>query len=127
MLQLRPGHLHAAGPTDRGVRDVAITGDLIARVDHNNAPLQLIRKHPSDLTQRRCLAHTRAPHQQQGLPSIQKVPHHGNGAEHGSPHPAGQTDHVALTIAYRADPVKRSFNSRTVIATELTEPGHHSR
>ena len=127
VLQLRPGHLHAAGPTNRGVGDVAITGDLIARVDHNNAPLQLIGKHPGDLAQRRCLAHTRAPHQQQGLPSIQEVPHHGNGAEHGSAHPAGQTDHLTLTVANRADPVKRSFNSRPVVATELTEPGHHSR
>ena len=38
----------------------------------------------------------------------------------------GQTDHLTLTVANRADPVKRSFNSRPVVATELTEPGHHS-
>src|SRR3972149_3146660 len=42
VLQLRMGHLHAPGAPDAGVRDVAVPGDLIARVYDDDAFGELV-------------------------------------------------------------------------------------
>ena len=50
MLLLRTGNLHPSGPSDRRVRNIAITSDLIAGVDHNDPALKVIGENPGDLT-----------------------------------------------------------------------------
>ena len=118
VLQLRPGHLHAPGPADGGVGDVAITGDLVAGVDHHHPPLQLIGQDPGDLAQGRGFAHPRPPHQQQRLARVKQVPHHRHRAVNGPAHPAGEANDLAGAIADGADAMQGALNSGPVVAAE---------
>ena len=49
MLHGRIGHLHATRPSDGGMRHVAVTADLIARIDDDDALLELIAQHARHL------------------------------------------------------------------------------
>jgi hypothetical protein len=64
VLQLRASNLHPAGPANGRMRNVAITGDLIACIYYYHPLIELISQHPGDLAQGGGLAHTRTAHQQ---------------------------------------------------------------
>ena len=49
VLELGSGHLHAPGPTNGGVGDVAIAGNFIAGVNHHHPLAQVIGQHPGNL------------------------------------------------------------------------------
>ena len=118
VLQLRPGHLHAPGPADGGVGDVAIAGDLVAGVDHDHAALQVIGQHPGDLAQGRGFAHPGPPHQQQRLARIQQVAHHRHRAVNGPAHPAGEANDLASAVANGADAMQGALDPGPVIAAK---------
>ena len=123
VLQLRPGHLHPARPSDRGVRDVPIPGDLVAGVDHHDPLLQLIGENPGDFAQGGRLADAGASHQQEGLTAIHQVAHHGHGAEDRPPDPAGQSNDIAAAVANGADAVQGPLNPSAVVASKGAELG----
>jgi hypothetical protein len=105
--------------------DVAVTGDLVAGVNHHDPALQIIRQHARNLTQGGGLSDAWAPHQQQGLTTIQQIPNQGHGAEDRTTDPAGQADHIPPAIADGADPMQGPLDSGAIVCTETTQPGHH--
>src|SRR5262249_53874747 len=58
VLQFWLGHLHAAGPPDSGVRDVAVAGYFVLRIYDNDSLLQVIPQNPGGLSAQRGLTHS---------------------------------------------------------------------
>ena len=52
---------------DSGMGDVAVAGDLVGRVDDDDALVHVVGEHPRDLSQHRRLAHAGSPQQQRAL------------------------------------------------------------
>ena len=121
VLQFRPGHLHAPRPTNRGVRDVSIAGDLIAGVNHHNPLAQLVGQHASDFPQSRGFAHTRPAHQQQRLTTVEQIPNNRHSAKHSTADSAGEAHHITATVANRTDAMQGALNPGSIVSPELTK------
>ena len=81
--------------------NVAIAGNFIARVDHHNAAVQIVRKHSGNLAKCCGFTNTWTPHEQQRLTRIEQIAHHGDGPKNGPSNPTGETNHFPLTISDR--------------------------
>jgi hypothetical protein len=126
VLELGTAHLHAPCPTNGWMGDVAIAGNFIARVDHHNAAVQIIRKHSGNLAKCCGFTNTWTPHEQQRLTRIEQIAHHGDGPKNGPSNPTGETHHFPLTISNRTDAMEGALDSRPVVCSETAEPGYNS-
>jgi hypothetical protein len=121
VLQFGLGHLHSPGAADSGVRDVAVAGDFIGRVDDYDSLLEVIGEHPGRLSQQRGFADARPPHQQDALAGLHEVPDYVDGAIDCATYPAGETDDFANPITHRGNPVKGAFDSCSVVASKSAD------
>src|SRR3984893_16589079 len=125
VLEHRGAHLHATGAADSRVRYVAVAGDLVRRVDDDHALAAFVRKDAGALTQHSCLPDTRRAEQQDRLPADHDVFDDVDGSRDRASHTAGQPDHLARAIAYRADAVQGPFDARPVVVAEVTDALDH--
>jgi hypothetical protein len=107
------------------MRNIAITSNLIAGVDHDDPALHLIGQNTGNFSQCCGFSDPRSSHQQQRLGAVEKVSNHGHRAKHCASDTTGQTDNFSLPIAYGADPVEGPLNSGAIIRTEPTQFVHH--
>ena len=99
MLICRRWYLHAPGASDRRVRNVAVAGDLIGRVNDHHPLVQLVGKHAGGFPQERGLSNAGATEEQHALAGLDEVAHDGDGAEDSAADPAGESDDLAGAIA----------------------------
>ncbi len=121
VLQRRGPDLHPARTSDARVRDVAVAGDLVRRVDDDHALAALIAEHARALAQHRRLADARRAEQQDRLAADDHVLDDVDGSGDRAADPAGQSDDRALAVADRADAVQRAFDPRAVVVTKETD------
>ncbi len=117
--------LHPAGLADRGMRDVAVAGDLVRRVHDDHALAEVVGEHPCGLAQHRRLADARPAHDQRRLPGLHEVRDDVDRPVDRAPDPAGQSDDLAAPIADRRDPVEGPLDPRPVVVPERPDVVHH--
>ena len=125
VLQRWRADLHAARLADRRVRDVAVAGDLVGRVDHDDALAEVVGQHPRGLAQHRGLADAGPAHDQDRLPGLDEVVDDLDRAVDGAADPARQADDLAVPVADRADPVERALDARAVVVPERADVVDH--
>jgi hypothetical protein len=121
VLICRRWHLHAPGASDRRVRNIAVTGDLIGCVDHHHPLVQLVGKDTSRFPQERRLSHTWPAEKQHALAGLNEVAHDRDRTEHSSANPAGKSDNFTGAIADSGDAMKRSFYAGPIVSTERAD------
>ena len=112
VLERRRPDLHPAGLADRRVRDVAVAGDLVRRVDDDDPLAEVVGEDAGGLAEHRRLADARPAHDQDRLPGLDEVVDDLDRPVDRPPDPAGQPDDLAVPVADRADPVERPLDAR---------------
>ena len=111
-------HLHPPRLADRRVRDVAVAGDLVGRVDHDHALALLVGEHAGGLAEHRRLADAGPAHDQDRLPGLHEVRDDLDRPVDRAPDPAGQAHDLAAPVADRADAVERALDAGAVVVPE---------
>jgi hypothetical protein len=111
-------HLHAPGASNRRMRNIAVTGNLIGCVDDHHPLVQLVGKYPSSFSQERRLTHPRATEEQHALAGLDKVAHDCDGAEDSTTNPAGKPDNLAGAIADCGNTMKRPFYTGSIVTAK---------
>ncbi len=102
VLERRRPDLHPAGLADGRVRDVAVAGDLVRRVDDDDALAEVVGQDARGLAEHRGLADARPAHDQDRLPGLDEVPDDLDRPVDRPADPAGQADDLAVAVADRA-------------------------
>src|SRR5690606_6446283 len=107
------------GATDRRVRNVAITRDLVAGIDDHDAAQQVVGQHAGKLAKHGRLSHARAAEQEDAFARLNEVLDDADRAVHGATDAAGEAYDVTGPVAYRGDAVKGALDTGTVVIAEL--------
>jgi hypothetical protein len=118
-------HLHATRAANCRMRNVSIAGNLVRCIDHDDAPVQIVREHTGNLAQHGGFANTRAAEQEQAFARLDQVPNDGDGAVDGTANTTSQADDFAAPIADRGDSMKRALDTGPVVITELANTRRH--
>ena len=121
VLERRRPDLHPARLADGRVRDVAVAGDLVRGVDHDDALAHVVGQDARGLAEHRRLADARPAHDQDRLPGLDEVVDDLDRAVDRPADPAGQPDDLAVPVADRADAVERPLDARPVVVTERAD------
>src|SRR5690606_14829489 len=121
LLSARVRHLHAPCAADCRVRDVAVAADLVRRVDDDHALAEVVREEARRLSPLRRLADSGTAEEQDASAALDEVLHQVDRAEDRAADPEGQTDDVALAVAYRRDSMQRAFDAGAVVGAELAD------
>ena len=121
VLHRRRADLHPAGLADGRMRDVAVAGDLVRRVDDDDALADVVGEHPRGLAQHRGLADARPAHDEDRLPGLDEVRDDLDRPVHGTTDAAGQADDLAVAVADRADAVERALDAGAVVVAERAD------
>ena len=81
------------------MRDVAVAGDLVRGVDHDDALPQIVGEHARDLAQHRGLADTGTPEEQHAAAGLDDVAQDLDGAVHGASDAEREADDLAGAVA----------------------------
>ncbi len=120
-------NLHATSAPDRGVRDVAIPGNLVAGVNDNDALAKLIGEHPRSLPEQRGFADSRPPQQQHTLARFNQVTDDRDRAIDGPSDPAGKADDLASAITDCRNAMECALDPGSVVVAEIAYPAAHKR
>ena len=115
------GHLHSAGPSDRGVRNVAVAGDFVAGVHDDNALAEVVAENAGHFAQQRRLAHAGRPQQQDAFARLDQVADDVDRAIDRPPDAAGQPDNIAGAVADARDAVQRALDTGAVVFAEMPD------
>src|SRR5207237_5015316 len=107
MLQRRGTDLHPPRAPDPRVRDVAVTADLIGRVDDHHPLFHLVSQHPGTFAEHRGLPDPRAAEQEDALAPDHHVLDDVDGAGDRPAHPARQPADLSGTIPDSPAPIQR--------------------
>jgi hypothetical protein len=121
VLAIGVWHLHSAGGADRRVRYIAIAGDLVGGIDHDDALCEIVRKDAGRFAQTRCLPDARRAEEQNTHAALEQVAYGFNGAEHCAPDAQRKSHHAPLPIANGRHAVQRAGNAGAVVGVELTD------
>ena len=105
------------------MRDIAIAGDLVGGVDHDDTLAEIVGEHPGDLAEQGRLPDAGAAEQQDALPGLHHVADDLHGPVHRTTDAKRETDDLPGAVTDRADAVERALDARAVVPTELTDPG----
>src|SRR5579862_6356347 len=103
---------------------VAISADLVGRVDDHDALAQVIGQHAGRLAQQRGFADARPTHHQDAAPGFDDVANDGDRAEYGTTDPAGYADDPTLSIANRGDAVQGALDAGAIVVAEDADALH---
>ena len=117
--------LHAPCLTDGRVRDVAIAGNLVRRVDHHDALAQVVGEDPGGFPEHRRLADPGATHDEDRLPGLHEVVDDVDRAVDGPPDAAREADDLPGPVPDRADPVERPLDAGPVVVAERADLVDH--
>ena len=123
VLERGGGHLHPACAADRGVRDVAVAGDFVGRVDDDDAFAGVIGKDASDFAEHGGLADAGATEEEDALAAGNEVFDDADGAVDGAAHAAGEADDLAAAVADAGDAMERPFDAGAVVVSEGADVG----
>ena len=115
VLQLRGGDLHSPRAANAGMGDIAVAGDLVRRVDDDDALVHFVREEAGDLAQHRRLADAGPAEEQDALPFAHKVFDDADGAENGAADAAGQADDAPFAVTDARDAVQRALDAGAVV------------
>ena len=110
--------LHPPRLADRRMRDVAVAGDLIGGVDHDDPLAEVVGQDARGLAQHRGLADAGPTHDEDRLPGLHEVVDDLDRPVDSATDPARQPDDLALPIADGADPVEGPLDTGTVVVAE---------
>ncbi len=125
VLQRRRPNLHPAGLADGRVRDVAIAGDLVGGVDHDDPLAHFVSQNAGGLAEHGRLADPGPTHDQDRLAALDEVLDDLDRPVDRPPDPARQTDDLAVPIADGADPVEGPLDAGPVVVPERTDVVDH--
>jgi hypothetical protein len=115
------GDLHAAGAPDCRMRNVSVTGDLVAGVDDDHAAMQVVRKYAGDLSQHGRFSNTGTAKKEETLSGFDQITNDGNGSIDRATDAAGEAYNLPAPVANGGDPVKRALDAGAVVITELAD------
>jgi hypothetical protein len=101
--------------------NIAVSRDLIRRIDDNHSLVQFVCEEARDLPQHRRLAHAGPPEEKDALPGAHQVLDDADRAKHGAADTAGETDDLALPIADARDAMQRALDAGAVVRVELAD------
>ena len=125
VLERRRPDLHAPGPADGRMRDVAVAGDLVGGVDHDDPLALVVGQDARGLAQHRGLADAGPAHDQDRLPGLDEVVDDLDRAVDGAADAARQADDLAGPVANGADAVERPLDAGPVVVAERADVVHH--
>ncbi len=103
------------------MRDVAVPGDLVRRVDDHDALRQVIGEDARDLAQHRRLANTGSSEKKDAPARLDDVPDDLDRPVDGAADPERDANDLPRAIPQRADAVEGPLDTRAVVATELPD------
>jgi hypothetical protein len=103
------------------MRNVAVAGDLVGRIDHNHALAKIVGEYTSDFPQHRRFADAWTPKKEGALARLDQVANDARGPIYRPSDPTGETDDASLAITNRADSVERAFDSSAVITAKIAQ------
>ena len=121
VLERRRADLHPAGLADGRVRDVAVAGDLVGRVDDHDPLAEVVGQDTRGLAEHRRLADARPAHDEDRLPGLDEVLDDLDRPEDGLADAAGEADDLAVAVADRRDAVERPLDARPVVVAEAAD------
>jgi hypothetical protein len=124
VLHRRRPDLHPAGLADGWMGDVAVPGDLVRGVDHDDALAEVVGQDAGGLAEHRRLADARPAHDQDRLPGLDEVGDDLDRAVDRAADAAGEPDDLAVPVADRADPMERPLDPRPVVVAERPDVLH---
>jgi hypothetical protein len=104
-----------------GCGDVAVAGDLVRGIDHDDPLAEVVGEHARGLTQHRRLADARSTHDQDRFPGLHEVRDDLDRAVDGPPDAAREPDDLAVAVADRADAVERALDAGPVVVAERAD------
>ena len=122
VLQRGGRHLHPPRTADAGMRDVAITRDLVRGIDDDDALLQIVGEDARHLTKERRLSDAGPAKEQDALLRLHHVADDLHRPVHRAAHAQGEPDDRAGTIPERADAVERALDPGAVVSPEQPDP-----
>ena len=125
VLEHRCSHLHAARAPDAGVRDVAVTADLIRRVDDDHALAKLVGQQARALAQHRGLADARPAEKQDALAADHDVADDLAGACDRPAHAHGEAGDPPRSVADGRHTVQGALDAGSVVVAELADVVRH--
>src|ERR1700676_2751699 len=99
------------------MRHVAVAGNLVGRVDDDDA-FAIFGEHTRALAQHRRLADAGTAQQTNRFPAANHVEHDVDRAVHGAPDAAREAYDAPRAVADRADAVQRLFDAGAVVTAE---------
>jgi hypothetical protein len=121
VLQRRRRHLHAPRATDAGMRDVAVTGDLVRGIDDDDALREVVREDARDLAQHRRLPDSGTAEQQDAAPRLDDVADDLDRPVDGATNAEREPNDLPRAVPQRADAVERSLDAGAIVAAELPD------
>ena len=109
--------MHAPRQPDAGMRNVAVAGDFVRRIDDDDA-LAIFGENARALAQHRRLADARAAQQANRFAAAQDVEQDVDRAVNGAADAAGEPDDLSGAIANRADPMQRLLDAGAIVRAE---------
>src|SRR6185436_18540559 len=110
-----------ARAADAGVRHVTVTGDLVGRVDDDDALLEVVGEHARGLAEQRGLADTGTAEEEDRSPAFDDVADDLDGTDHSAADATGEADDVALSVTQRRDAVQRALDAGAVVLAEAAD------
>src|SRR6267143_4332054 len=112
-------HLHPSGSPDAWMRDVAVTANLIGRVDDHDTFAELVREQSRTLAKHRRLADSRPAEQEDALAADDDVADDLAGAGNRAAHAHREPRDSTRTIADRGHAMQRALDAGAVVIAEL--------
>jgi hypothetical protein len=117
--------LEPPGAPDRGMRNLPIPANLVARVDDDDASVKLIGQDGGHSAKHGRLPGPRPPHDQDVLAGFEEIAERLGCARDGAPYAEGEADDFIIPVTDTCDPVKSSIDTSSIILSEPRDPAKH--
>ena len=117
--------LEPPGPPDRGMRNLPISANLVARVDDDDTPVKLIGQDGSRAAKHGRLPGPGPPDDQDVSAGFEEIAERLGSSLDGAPYPESEANDFIIPIADTRDPVKSSIDAGSIILSEPRDPAKH--
>ena len=120
VLQAGVGNLHATCAPDRGVRDIAVAGNFVRRIDDHDALASLVGQNTGGLAEDRGLANAGSAQYQHALAGADQVFDQPDRPINGTTDPASQPHGFAGAVSQHGYPVESAFDPSPVVVAKMS-------